>query len=108
MNSSANTTNNSVVRDNPHHHRFELETDGKLSILVYQKIDDETLALIHTEVDPSLEGKGVGSHLVEGVLEYIERNNLKIVPLCPFVAAYLKRHPDWNRVVSTAYNASDF
>ncbi|MCK8494366.1 N-acetyltransferase [Spirosoma sp. RP8] len=97
-----------AIRDNHHRHRFEMETDGKLSIVVYQNVDDETLALTHTEVDPSLEGKGVGSRLVEGVLAYAEQHNLKIVPLCPFVAAYLKRHPDWNRVVSTAYNTSDF
>lgn len=96
------------LHNNTHRRRFELETDGKLSIVEYQHVDDETLALTHTEVDPSLEGHGVGSKLVEGVLQFVEQNNLKIVPLCPFVTAYLKRHPDWNRVVSTAYNASDF
>lgn len=96
------------VRNNTHRHRFESETDGKLSIVVYENVDDETLALVHTEVDPSQEGKGIGSKLVEGTLQYIEEHDLKIVPLCPFVASYLKRHPDWNRVVSTAYNANDF
>lgn len=108
MNQTGNPANDAPITHNQHHHRFELKTDGKLSIVAYQKIDDETLALTHTEVDPSLEGQGVGSHLVKGVLEYVEQNNLKIVPLCPFVAVYLKRHPDWNRVVSTVYNASDF
>lgn len=97
-----------TVHDNRHHHRFELATDGKLSIVAYQYVDDETLALTHTEVDPSLEGQGVGSHLVKGVLEYVERNNLKIVPLCPFVAVYIKRHPDWNRAVSTTHSVDDF
>lgn len=96
------------VKDNRRQHRFEMIVDGKLSIVAYQNLDDETLALTHTEVDPSLEGKGVGSHLVQSVLEYVERNNLKIVPLCPFVDTYLKRHPDWNRVVSTAYDVNDF
>lgn len=96
------------LKNNTHKHQFELETDGKLSIVAYHKVDDETLALTHTEVDPSLEGHGVGSRLVEGVLEYIEQNNLKIVPLCPFVDVYLKRHPAWNRVVSTDYSTSDF
>ncbi|MDB5241595.1 MAG: acetyltransferase, partial [Spirosoma sp.] len=93
---------------NRHHHRFELKTGGKLSIVEYQQVDDETLALTHTEVDPSLEGQGVGSHLVSGVLEYVERNNLKIVPLCPFVDVYIKRHPEWKRVVSTTFNAQNF
>jgi hypothetical protein len=96
------------IKDNHHHHRFELEFDGKTSIVEYQNVDDETLALTHTEVDPSQEGQGVGSHLVKEVLEYAERNNLKVVPLCPFVTVYLKRHPDWNRVVSTAYDVNNF
>ena len=96
------------IRNNTHHHRFELDTDGKLSFVAYQHVDDETLALVHTQVDPSLEGHGVGSKLVEGVLQYIEQNNLKIIALCPFVVTYLKRHPDWNRVVSKVYNPNDF
>ena len=100
--------NENAIKNNTHHHQFELVTDGKRSIVAYQKVDDDTLALTHTEVDPSLEGHGVGSKLVEDVLQYVEQNNLKIVPLCPFVAVYLKRHPDLNRVVSTEYSTSDF
>ena len=95
-----------IVKDNPRKSRFELDYDNKLAVVNYQRLDDETLALSHTEVDPSLEGKGVGSHLVKGVLDYVDRNNLRIVPTCPFIAAYLKRHPDWNRLVSTRYNTS--
>lgn len=100
--------NKATVTENKHHHRFELKTKGKLSIVDYEQVDDETLALTHTEVDPSLEGQGVGTHLVEGVLAFAEQNNLKIVPLCPFVAVYIKRHPDWSRIVSTKYSAQDF
>lgn len=97
-----------IIRNNTRKHWFESETEGKLSIVVYQQLDEHTLALVHTEVDPSLEGKGIGSRLVAGVLQYVEQNNLTIVPLCPFVAMYLKRHPEWNRVVSTEYSADDF
>jgi predicted GNAT family acetyltransferase len=100
--------NTAPVKNNAHRHRFELDTDGKLSVVNYQTVDDETLALVHTEVDESLEGQGVGSHLVEGVLHYVEQNNLKIVSVCPFISTYLKRHPDWNRVVSTAYTSTGF
>lgn len=102
------TQSNTSVKHNKHHHQFELNTEGKLSIVVYQFVDDETLALTHTEVHPDLEGKGVGSALVQGVLEFAERNNLHIVPLCPFVAAYIKRHPEWQRVVSTVHSVDDF
>lgn len=100
--------NTMPVKNNAHRHRFELDTDGKLSVVDYQNVDDETLALVHTEVDESMEGQGVGSHLVEGVLQFVEQNNMKIVAVCPFISAYLKRHPDWNRVVSTAYTTTGF
>ena len=100
--------NTNSVKNNTHRKRFELDTDGKTSVVDYQVVDDETLALVHTEVDESLEGQGIGTHLVEGVLQYAEQNNLKIVSVCPFVTAYLKRHPDWNRVVSTAYTTTGF
>ncbi len=88
--------------------RFELHTGGKLSMVVFEQVDDHTLALVHTEVHPDLEGQGVGSNLVKQVLEYVEANKLTIVPLCPFVATYIKRHPDWKRVISDQYDVNDF
>jgi len=102
------TQSDATVTLNKHHHRFELKTNGKLSIVEFRQVDDETMALTHTEVHPDLEGKGIGSALVKGVLEYVERNNQHIVPLCPFAAAYIKRHPDRQRVISKAYSADDF
>ena len=90
------------------HDRFELLTDGKLSLVTYFQPDEHTLALVHTEVHPDLEGQGIGSNLVQQVLEYTEQHGLKIVPLCPFVSTYIKRHPDWQRVVSTEYDVKDF
>ncbi|MBC7571142.1 MAG: N-acetyltransferase [Spirosoma sp.] len=95
------------VKDNTYKNRFELNYANKLAIVEYRQLDDETLALTHTEVDASLEGQGVGSHLVKGVLEYVDRNNLRIVPACPFITTYLKRHPDWNRLISTSYSVAD-
>lgn len=80
-------------------HRFEMMTDGKLSFVEFQQADDETLALVHTEVHPDLEGKGVGSKLVKSVLDYARNSNLYIMPYCPFVTAYLKRHPDYQDLV---------
>jgi uncharacterized protein len=101
------STEQTVTR-NTDHRRFELLTDDKLSIIAYVELDDHTLALVHTEVHPDLEGQGVGSRLVVQVFDYVETNGLKIVPLCPFVAAYIKRHPDWQRIVSTEYSEADF
>jgi predicted GNAT family acetyltransferase len=102
------STTESTITLNRARNRFELLTDGKLSLVDFFEPDEHTLALTHTEVHPDLEGKGVGSSLVKQVLDYAAQHNQKIVPLCPFVDVYIKRHPDWQRVVSTEYSVDDF
>ena len=57
------------------------------------------LTLVHTDVDPRWEGKGVGSELVRGALDDLRARGLKVRPLCPFVAAYIRRHPEYNDLV---------
>lgn len=96
------TTTNQVHLNNARH-RFEMTTDGKLSFLEFQQADDETLALIHTEVHPDLEGQGIGSKLVKGALDYARTNNLYIMPYCPFVSVYLKRHADYQDLIKPGF-----
>ena len=54
------------------------------------------ITLTHTEVPPALGGRGVGSALVRGVLEAARARGLKVVPKCPFVSAFMGRHPEFN------------
>jgi predicted GNAT family acetyltransferase len=93
---------NSVV-NNPAENRFELNIDGKLSVVEYAQRGEFTLALTHTEVHPDLEGHGVGSRLVSGVFDYVRAHHLNVIPLCPFVTAYLRRHLSDLDVVHPAY-----
>jgi uncharacterized protein len=79
--------------------RFELETEGGIAFILY-KLSKDTLFLIHTEVPPALEGKGAGGAIVQKTLMYAKDHNYKIVPLCPFVQSYLKRHKEWNYLVA--------
>lgn len=78
--------------------QFELVVEGHTARLEYQR-DGKRMFLTHTEVPPALEGQGVGRVLVEKVLAYIEEAGMRIVPVCPFVAAYLRRHPEWQRLL---------
>lgn len=91
------------VTDNPDKKRYEVSVEGSTAFVEYIKAKDK-IYLTHTEVPTALEGKGIGSSLVLKVLEDIERQDLTLVPLCPFVAMYLKKHPEWKKLVMKGIN----
>ncbi len=88
------------LRDNIEKHRFELEVDGHIAHVVYRKRDD-TITLVHTEVPKELGGRGVGSTLVRRVLETVRDSGLKVVPTCPFISAWMEKHPEFDDLLAT-------
>ncbi|MBC8054352.1 MAG: N-acetyltransferase [Sphingobacteriaceae bacterium] len=83
---------------NENDHRFEFTVDNHLSLIDFKRKGD-TIYLVHTEVPEELEGKGVAAAMVEKTFQYIEEHNLKLAPYCSYVQLYLKRHPEWNRLL---------
>lgn len=90
--------------DNTENHQYEFHIGKLVPKIEYIKSKNGEIYLTHTEVPVQLEGKGVGSQLVEKVLKDIEQQGLRLVPLCPFVAGYIKKHPDWRRIVMKGIN----
>ena len=82
------------VRDNTELHRFELALDDRTAFSQY-KLAPGTIIFMHTEVPKELEGHGIGSRLVRGELDVARARGLKVVARCPFVAAYIKKHPEY-------------
>ncbi|MCE2612378.1 N-acetyltransferase [Flavobacteriaceae bacterium D16] len=74
--------------------RFELGEGDVIPFIEYIQNNQNIIFLTHTEVPQSLEGNGLGSLIVSKTLEYIRKKGFKMAPLCPFVAAYLKKHPE--------------
>lgn len=74
--------------------RYQLEVDGRPVGLLTFAPSGSTLDLLHTEIDPTLEGRGWGTLLVEQALADIRRRGEQVLPHCPFVAAYLRTHPE--------------
>lgn len=82
------------VRDNPARQRFELDLDGHTAFATYRRADG-VLTILHTEVPKELNGRGIGSKLARGLLDIARAEGLKVKPLCPFVAAYMDKHPEY-------------
>jgi hypothetical protein len=84
------------VRDSS---RYELRLGGRLIGLAAYRRRDGRIAFTHTEVDESCEGRGMGSRLAAAALEDARRQGLDVVPLCPFIAKYIERHPEYGELV---------
>jgi hypothetical protein len=91
---AVNITNNEEAQ------RFEAQVDGLRAILTYRRFPDR-MVLNHTEVPRPLEGKGLAAKLARTALDFARVNQLRVVPLCPYIAAFIRRHAEYQDLVST-------
>ena len=87
-----------TVRHAPEHHRFEVVLGDDVAHLDYSR-SGRRIALSHTEVPEAFEGRGVGSRLARAALDHARAERLRVLPYCPFVRAYLERHPEYADLV---------
>jgi uncharacterized protein len=94
-----------TIVDNSAVGRFELRLAGELAgFAEYQRLPDG-LAVTHTVVDPAYEGRGFGSALARAVLDSARAAGDPVLPYCPFLRAYLQRHPDYQDLVPESRRA---
>lgn len=74
--------------------RYEASLEGKLAGFAQYRIDGRRITIFHAEIGPSYEGQGFGSELARRALEDVRERELELAPTCPFIAAYVRRHPD--------------
>jgi len=82
------------IRNNTQLNRFELDVDGHTAVSYY-KLTPGVITFTHTEVPQELSGRGIGSRLARGALEAARAQGLKVVATCPFVSAYIGKHPEF-------------
>jgi uncharacterized protein len=87
------------VRNNEERRRFEAEVEGRLAMIGYERQGD-TITYTHTFVPPELEGRGIAGRMAQVALGYARASGLRVVPQCPFVASYIKRHPEYQDLVA--------
>ena len=88
------------VVDDPDETRYEIRVDGALAGFVLYRDEGDRVVLIHTEIDDAYEGQGLGGRLAAFALDDIRRRGLRVVPRCPFIRAYIERHPDYADLVA--------
>lgn len=83
----------------PDQGRFEVRVDGEVAGFAEYVLRDGRYVFTHTEIDPAHEGEGLGSTLARGALDQVRAEGAPVVPLCPFIAAWIERHPDYDDLV---------
>ena len=82
--------------------RFEISVDGRIAFSKYL-LAGEKIIIEHTEVPIELEGKGIATRIVRTALDYARAQKLKVMPLCPFTAGFIHRHPEYQNLVLEGY-----
>jgi predicted GNAT family acetyltransferase len=88
-----------TMADNLAEARYEVWDGEKLAAFTEYELTSDTIIFIHTEVEPEYEGHGVGGSLARFALDDARRRGLRVRPLCPFVKAWIERHPDYADLV---------
>lgn len=91
-----------TVIDNPAQQRFEAHVGPYLAVAEYQR-HGTTIVFTHTEVPVLIEGHGIAGQLARAALEQARTEGLTIIPRCPYIAAYIRRHPEYAALVPPAY-----
>jgi predicted GNAT family acetyltransferase len=92
-----------TVRDNAAEERYEIAADGEVAGFVQYGLRPRLIAFVHTEIDQRMEGKGLGGVLVQGALDDARERGLAVLPFCPFVNGYIKRHAEYQDLVPEGY-----
>jgi predicted GNAT family acetyltransferase len=87
-----------AIRHEPAARRFAADVGGKAAYITYRELDPKLLELNHTYVPPERRGGGIASQLTARALEYARERGFRVVPSCPFVAAYIERHPEYREL----------
>ena len=85
--------------------RFEATVDGLVAFTEYRVLQNGML-FPHTEVPSALEGRGVGGRLVGAALAFAREQGASVMPVCTFVAGYIRRHPEFHDLVHPQYRAA--
>ena len=88
------------VVDAPDRSRYLALVDGEVAGFAAYRLRGERIVFTHTEVEPAQEGQGIASALAKGALDDVRRRGLSVILVCPFMTAYVQRHPEYADLVA--------
>lgn len=91
------------VVNNEAGNRFEARLGADIAVAEYMR-EESSIAFTHTFVPEELEGRGIGSLLARTALDFAREERLRVVPLCPFIAAYVRKHQEYMPLIDPAYS----
>jgi predicted GNAT family acetyltransferase len=102
---SPNPDNTAVaeVSNNRDEHRYEIHEGTTLAGFAVYRYRGDTVVFTHTEIEMPFEGRGLASRLIRAALDDVRSQHKTVTPLCPFVAAYIRRHPDYANLIDPSY-----
>ena len=88
-----------AVTDNPAASRYELHVDGELAGIIQYRLRDSEISLLHTEIEPAFQGAHLATHLARYALDDARERGLAVLPFCPYVSSWIKKHPEYAELV---------
>jgi predicted GNAT family acetyltransferase len=88
-----------VVTDNPEESRYEMRVQGELAGFVTYQRRGQAISLLHTEVEPAFHGARLATHLARFSLDDARKRDLAVLPFCPYISSWIKKHPEYTDLV---------
>lgn len=99
MNDDRTTGDDVAITDAPDRNRFEITVAGKLAGYAEYRLRPGRVVLTHTEVDDAYQGHGLAAVLARAALDAVRDRGLQVTPVCPYIAGYIRRHPEYVELV---------
>ena len=84
-----------TVTDNPDASRYEMHVGDELAGIISYRLQDATISLLHTEIEPVFQGAHLAGHLARFALDDARERGLVVLPFCPYVGSWIKKHPEY-------------
>lgn len=83
------------IVENPDENRFEIHTGGQLAGWAEYRLRPGRITFTHTEMDDRFQGRGLAGRLARGALDSARERDLRVIPLCPYIVGYIRKHPEY-------------